>query len=84
LPESEAAHIESALPEGNARTILSSQVKKLRARNDATEQKTAIALGRQFLDFLRREAERGRISLLPEETGSKQEAVDGTQETQAA
>jgi hypothetical protein len=84
LPESEAAHIESALPEGNARTILSSQVKKLRARNDSTEQKTAIALGRQFLDYLRREAERGRISLLTEESGSRQAAEAGIQETKAA
>ena len=72
------AHLESMLPEGNARTIAISQVKKLRTKNDPNDLKAAIVLGRQFLDILRKETDRGRITLLDEaEARSARDATAG-------
>ncbi len=66
LPDAEYAHVEKVIPEGNARTIAISQVRRLKTRNDATDLQSATVIGRQFLDYLRKEAERGGFKPLAE------------------
>lgn len=71
LPEAVTAKLQSYLPEGTGRTIVLDQLKKAREKNDVAEVESATQLAREFLDYLRRQAEEGRLTLKAETNASE-------------
>jgi hypothetical protein len=64
LPGDVGSMLEVMLPEGNVKTIVLDQLKKCRERNSADELKAKSTICRQFLDYLRMQAQEKKFELL--------------------
>lgn len=72
MPPEASERLQSYMPEGTGRTIVLDQLRRARERNDAGEVEAATRLAREFLDFLRRQAEEGKITLREAEAEAPQ------------
>jgi hypothetical protein len=84
LPDAEYARMEKIIPEGNARTIAISQVRRMKTKNDPSDIKSATVIGRQFLDYLRKESERGGFKPLAEAEVASLSSANGNAPAPAA
>jgi hypothetical protein len=75
LPAEHSQRLEAFMPDGTGRTIVLDQLRKARERSDLAEFEAAGRLAREFLDFLRRQVEAGKI-VLEESRGFGEEDIN--------
>ncbi|HLE01118.1 MAG TPA: hypothetical protein VJB59_12715 [Bdellovibrionota bacterium] len=63
LPAPHSERVESLLPQGNVRTIVTDQLTRMRQRNDANEIRNALSTARNVIESLRKDHASGKFKL---------------------
>ncbi|MBS1984305.1 MAG: hypothetical protein JST16_09035 [Bdellovibrionales bacterium] len=83
LPATVSQRFEDFLPEGTGRTIVLDQLRRARERQDLQEFDAATRLAREFLDYLRKQADSGRLALRKASTELPPVSGEGDEEQAA-
>ena len=68
--------LQTYLPEGTGRTIVLDQLRRAREKSDGVEIESATRLAREFLDFMRKQADEGKVTLKASEDTVSDVIVD--------